>query len=606
MKLRLENIEKNYDRPVIKNLSYCFESGKIYVIKGVSGCGKSTLFNIIGGLERDFSGEIYIDDEKCNKDINDNVGYIFQQSLLLSGMSVMENLLLIKNNRERVLELSRQLGIEKLLDKFPEQISGGERQRVAIVRALLLEPDILLADEPTASLDKTNSKITADIIYKLKSDERIIIVATHEKYFDEIADEIIYLKYGAIEKVEQKEQADINKGGPAVNMTGSNIRDNRINAIKYNLKRNKKMLKPVALLPFVIMFLIILIASTVQNSFSDEYMRDSINRYPMDAFNICDYDLKVFQYPDRINVYEYYVSEENGITALYLSDKADSVFSVDGMIQYGKFPASDNEILVSYEYAVAQFGEDDLGKNIGKEIIFRGREFVISGIAYSLDENVVADNKNASFKSYYESDAYYDNTEGMIIYIPYDTIKEFVQPGVKKISTVTVWRASCRNLFSDEEVLNAVRNATYNGVNIFEQQINYSQDILDMILIILLLVFVVCFIIACIFMSSQIQIELFYRRKELGFLQIFGLKKKRIRELVFTGYLMRIVLSMLIAFVIYTVSVSIYNIVCQSSMIFNYMHIALIFVAMVVFYIITVLMATNRFLRKNIIALIVE
>ncbi len=606
MKLRLENIEKNYDRPVIKNLSYCFESGKIYVIKGVSGCGKSTLFNIIGGLERNFSGSIYIDDEVRNKESKDNVGYVFQQSLLLSGMSVLDNLLLVRNDVNKVMNLSRQIGIEKLLDKFPEQISGGERQRAAIVRALLAEPDIFLADEPTASLDKTNSKITAGIISALKSDNRIVIVATHEKYFDELADEIIYLKYGTIERIEKNNPSDFNNVKKHTDEEKIQLKPAKTGSIKYNLKRNKKMFHPVSLLPFIVMFLVILMASTIQNSFSEEYIRDSVKKYPMDAFNITEYELGCFQHPDKLERYDYYVEEEDGVTALYLSEKPDSVLSIDGMIQYGQFPDSDDEILVSYEYAVSRFGENDLEKHVGEEITFCSRKFVISGIVYSLDEKVMADGKNPSFEEFYESDIYYMDTEGSIIYIPYNNLKEFAGLSVKKYGSVQFWRMYYRNLFDDEVMLNDARNSLINCINIFEQKIKYSQEILNGIMLILSVVFLVCFIIACIFMNSQIQIELFYRRKELGFLQIFGLKKKRVRRLVCIGYLMRIVLSFIFAAIIYAISVGLYNLICKSTLMFNCIHIAVIIAVLFVFYFITVLVSTNKFLRKDVIKLIVE
>lgn len=151
MRIVLENIEKSYDRPVLKSINYSFETGKIYVIKGVSGCGKTTLFNIIGGLEKDYSGKV---SKILNADEKDSsaeiIGYIFQYSLLLSNITIKDNLLLIKNDEGLINNLCESVGIAHLLEKFPEHLSGGERQRVAIVRALLLEPQILLADEPTA------------------------------------------------------------------------------------------------------------------------------------------------------------------------------------------------------------------------------------------------------------------------------------------------------------------------------------------------------------------------------------------------------------------------------------------------------------------------
>jgi len=195
MKIILKKINKSYDRVVLKDVSYVFESGKLYVIKGVSGCGKSTLLNIIGGLEKEYDGEVGIEEGKVK------TGYIFQYSMLLSGLTVMENLLLIKKGKEQILSLAKLFDIENLLNKFPETLSGGERQRVAVIRTLLINPNMLLADEPTASLDEANSQLISDTIAGLKDRDIVIIVATHEHYFDKYADEIIDLNYGSIKKV---------------------------------------------------------------------------------------------------------------------------------------------------------------------------------------------------------------------------------------------------------------------------------------------------------------------------------------------------------------------------------------------------------------------
>ena len=159
MEIRLENVSKSYDRPVLKSLNYHFESGRLYVIKGVSGCGKSTLLSIIGGVEKEYDGRVMYDPPKLRS------AYIFQRSLLLASLTVRENLQLICWDAEKVNEHAEMLGIRDLLDKLPGTLSGGERQRAAIERALLREPQLLLADEPTASLDDANSRKIAEMMY---------------------------------------------------------------------------------------------------------------------------------------------------------------------------------------------------------------------------------------------------------------------------------------------------------------------------------------------------------------------------------------------------------------------------------------------------------
>ncbi|MDR1354980.1 MAG: ATP-binding cassette domain-containing protein [Propionibacteriaceae bacterium] len=191
--ITLKHVCKSFERPVLDDVNLQLAQGQLYLIKGVSGCGKTTLLNIIGGLDKHFSGELSGE--------TGNIGYLFQQSLLLSGLSVLENLTFLHNNKSLILKLAEEFAVTQLLDKLPEQLSGGERQRVAIIRCLAGNPSLVIADEPTASLDARNSAKVAANINAMKAPQRLIIIATHEKYFDEYADEIIWLDYGKIKVV---------------------------------------------------------------------------------------------------------------------------------------------------------------------------------------------------------------------------------------------------------------------------------------------------------------------------------------------------------------------------------------------------------------------
>ena len=211
--ITLEHITKAYDEPVLKNLSFTFLPGKIYVIKGVSGCGKSTLLNILGGLDTHYTGVYRWDSEPVPSDdpekldaFRRQIGYVFQQSLLLAHLTVQQNLEWICNEPAIITYYAEKLGVQALLSSYPEQLSGGERQRIAMIRALLYQPKLLLADEPTASLDHENSLLSAQAFLDIKTPDSTIIIATHEDCFDEIADEIIYLQYGSIESTVRQEQ----------------------------------------------------------------------------------------------------------------------------------------------------------------------------------------------------------------------------------------------------------------------------------------------------------------------------------------------------------------------------------------------------------------
>lgn len=499
-----------------------------------------------------------------------------------------------------------------MLPKYPEQLSGGERQRVSIVRALLLEPQVLLADEPTASLDDKNSKNIAKIIANLKLENKIVLVATHEHYFDDLADEIIYLEYGEIAKVKknvtQPEKIKI------VSEKNESPKEKRssgpVNALTYNLKRNSKSFKLLALLPFAVMFFLILFASTLQNNFKEEYMRSVTEKYPTDAFNIQERYWENFQNKDKFGIYDYYTAAENNINAYYLADKKDSVLSIEGMIEYGKFPEKENEVLVSHELVVDIFNEKDgLEKYIGEKIIFKNNEFIISGIIFSFDEAEISSTKNDEFMSYLNSDVYYQGIEGDIIFIPYETIKTFLEPQIKTYGgdDNVMFRVYYRGLFDDSEMLAKLKTIYQGGnINIFEKEISDAQNSLDSITRILMVVFLVCFIISCLFMSSQIQIELFYRKKELGFLQVFGLQKKRIIRIVLSGYMMKLAFSFIIAIILYLAFVLMYYVIFKHYVIFNLLHTSVVIICVFAFYFMAVLFTSLKFLKQDIIKLVSE
>ena len=222
--IQLKNVSKNYISSkkieVLKNINYTFKSGKIYSLTGPSGSGKSTLLNLISLIDKPSSGFIKLDNLKINDNDNDQrdmirsrkIGIIYQDKNLLADFSALENVYLarlsLSNNKKKAIidakNLLKKVGLDKRLDHFPSELSGGESQRVAISRALINSPNIILADEPTGSLDHKNSKEIFKILFKLKNKERIIIFATHNRYFAKMADCNIQLIDGKIKKINGK------------------------------------------------------------------------------------------------------------------------------------------------------------------------------------------------------------------------------------------------------------------------------------------------------------------------------------------------------------------------------------------------------------------
>ena len=206
--LKLNNLSKKYEKnksiKVLNNLNFKFEAGKVYSIIGPSGSGKSTLLNLLSLIDTPSSG--FIEFNKVKIDVsssiqNDNIrskniGIIYQDKNLLSDFTALENVilpnLLISNNKSKSTELAKKLiknfDLTSRLNHYPSELSGGENQRIAIARALINEPNIILADEPTGSLDFENAKQIFKILFNLKNKNRIIIFATHNRYFANMAD----------------------------------------------------------------------------------------------------------------------------------------------------------------------------------------------------------------------------------------------------------------------------------------------------------------------------------------------------------------------------------------------------------------------------------
>ena len=217
--IKIKNLTKKYEKKksinVLNDISFKFEPGKTYSIIGPSGSGKSTLLNLLSLIDNPTTGSIEISNNKIklnNKVKNDlirakKIGIIYQDKNLLSDFTALENVylpnLLVTNEKQKSIELAKKLiknvGMSSRINHFPNELSGGENQRIAIARALINNPDIILADEPTGNLDSDNAKLIFKILFNLKKKNRIIIFATHNRYFANMADCKIMMNDGNIQ-----------------------------------------------------------------------------------------------------------------------------------------------------------------------------------------------------------------------------------------------------------------------------------------------------------------------------------------------------------------------------------------------------------------------
>lgn len=209
--LEIKNLCKSYDdNKVLDNISFNVENGEVVAIIGGSGCGKSTLLRCINHIEELTSGEILFNGTNINDipNYHQKVGMVFQQFNLFPHLNVLDNIILapvklkIMNKTEAIKKARKLLKDINLLDKeksYPNNLSGGEQQRVAIIRTLMMNPDVILFDEPTSSLDPEMTKEVLELIKKLVDTNMTILIVSHElKFVKEVSKRVIFLNKGKI------------------------------------------------------------------------------------------------------------------------------------------------------------------------------------------------------------------------------------------------------------------------------------------------------------------------------------------------------------------------------------------------------------------------
>ena len=220
--IKVENLVKHYDSgpqkvEVLKGISFDVKPAEVVVIKGPSGVGKSTLLHIIGALDLPTSGKVWLDGQDINSFSNSelarfrnkSVGFVFQFHHLLPEFTAFENVLipsfmhepLTKEKEEYARYLLEEVGLEHRLEHKPNELSGGEQQRVAVARALINKPKVVLADEPTGNLDRKNSEMLYELMLSLnKKFNQTLIIVTHDEHMTLKAGRIIELDDGQIVK----------------------------------------------------------------------------------------------------------------------------------------------------------------------------------------------------------------------------------------------------------------------------------------------------------------------------------------------------------------------------------------------------------------------
>ena len=216
--IKLEKVKKSYivgekEFKALDGVDLNINKGEFVVILGPSGAGKSTLLNLLGGMDKVTSGKIIIDNEEISKYSDkeltefraNDIGFIFQFYNIMPTLTVIENVELVKDvtkDTKDAKEVLKSVGLSKHMNKFPSELSGGEQQRVSIARAVMKNPKLLLCDEPTGALDSNTGKEVLKLLRNQCDNDTTVILVTHNSLIAEIADKVIHIKNGLIDKVD--------------------------------------------------------------------------------------------------------------------------------------------------------------------------------------------------------------------------------------------------------------------------------------------------------------------------------------------------------------------------------------------------------------------
>ena len=219
--IKINKIDKSFTKykkvKVLKKISYNFKQGKIYSLIGPSGSGKTTLLNLLSLIDRPTNGSIFFKDKQINFENSvendilraNNIGIIYQQDNLLPDFTALENIYLanltIEKNKDKSIatakNLLKKVGLSNRIDHYPSELSGGEKQRISIARALVNNPQVILADEPTGSLDIETAKGIFKLLKKQINSKRLIIFATHNRFFADKSDCLLEIVNGNIKTI---------------------------------------------------------------------------------------------------------------------------------------------------------------------------------------------------------------------------------------------------------------------------------------------------------------------------------------------------------------------------------------------------------------------
>ena len=601
--IQLKNISRTFQREILHQISYVFQENSVYLLKGYSGSGKTTLLNIIAGIDYGYTGEVLYDGvavkrRRDKKQIRRRIGYITQKSLLLSHLNIIDNLKYIRNDEKSIMEYATMFDVVYLLDRYPHELSGGERQRIAIIRALITKADILIADEPTSSLDRKNAKEIVTCFEKLRGRGYTIIIATHSNVFDDIADYMLHMEYGTISEVcvkeeKRKEKLTIEKEADKKTENESekshliswNFKYTWLYAWKrFCLRRNIGVL-----LTMILMFLVVLGMIDVNRNFQREFLKKDAKEHKYHVFPVTEDVYKLYERTyENVYKYENYQYVQDGVTVYGLFEEKDSSFAKEDMIAFGKFPADNHEVLVNAEYYEANWQEQAYEDAIGREIEIVGEKFTISGILSS-DDNTI--------QKAYSYNIYYVMNGKPQIFMPYEKIKQ--------IGTIVKDRAEVMMEFEEfyyyDEVVQSIRDGKLDTLDI--NRINDTLAKVQLYWKNLFLILCAVAILGILFIGNQMKLKLHYRKRELGCLQVFQVPVYQVKFGVILEYLLQVFIAWAAAVILNHIIGTIWLLISKSNYLISMKEILPTTVFVIIYAAVIVVIPLELTMKRDILEL---
>jgi putative ABC transport system permease protein len=538
--LKVANVKKSYyitktlKQEVLKGINVEFKSGDLVALLGESGCGKSTLINILGGLDEDYTGSVVIKDEFI-RDFNEKqmddyrkkrVGLIFQNYNLIPHLTIKENVEIAmtisdineKVSSDRAIDLLKMMGLDNFASKYPSQLSGGQKQRVAIARALANNPTIILADEPTGSLDPESAELIMKILKKIAESGKLVIIVTHSEKVANECGRILKMEDGKIVSDKQINKLHIDSKRDK-EIVPKSIKTKEVMKLSYkNVKKNKSRSLLVSIgmaIGMAAVMLILCLSSGLTGYVNSVYAQNlqslqivatsssTIKSTTIDDINNLSGIKSITQSYTTSGTATF---DDNSLAITNINIYLDNFYP--SMI-YGEFNNDDEHIIVNETFAnnyKSKLGIESLIECVGKSISVSknsSKTLIISGIY----------------------DDVYSNSDKNNVYITENTMKTLVN--TTSLSTNVVYVTA-----SDVSYVTALKSDLQKMGFTVDSEENQASSVLNYIDIgtkVLIAISIISLVVSALMIFIILYISVTERTKEIGILRAIGSRKKDIR-----------------------------------------------------------------------------